>query len=165
MDVSEKLLDWQLEECSRLDGLRQAGDQLREVFAKARDGNERYRILLDFASRQDNTPDAEPNEEEMPCVAEEGAPPLFRVCCEELEQAGLLQVRRKEAFYRFPDMSKTGIAIFILGLTYKGRMELARLERERREASWWHRIKACLWTAICFTAGALVSAFIGWLFR
>ena len=51
------------------------------------------------------------------------------------------------------------------GITYKGRLELARLERERREASWWYRIKACLWTAICFTAGALVSAFIGWLFR
>lgn len=165
MFTNEELRNWESEEHSRLNELRRAGDWLCKAFAKAKNGDDRYRILLDFAARQDNPPEAKPNEEKMPCVAEEEAPPLFRVCCEELEQAGLLQVRRKEAFYRFPDMSKTGIAIFILGLTYKGRMELARLERERREASWWHRIKACLWTAICFTAGALVSAFIGWLFR
>lgn len=53
----------------------------------------------------------------------------------------------------------------ITGLTYSGRMELARLEREQREDSWWYKSKGCIWTAICFVVGSLVSAFIGYLFR
>lgn len=165
MFTDEELRNWESEEHSRLNELRRAGDWLRKAFAKAKNGDEQYRILLDFAAQQDNPPEAKLNEEKMPCVAEEGAPPYFLACCRELGEAGLMRWDRKEAFYRYPDMSKTGVAIFILGITYKGRLELARLERERREASWRHRLKAGLWTAFCFTAGSLVSAFIGWLFR
>lgn len=78
MVTAEELRNWELEECSRLDGLRLSGDFLCELFKKAKDDDARYRTLLDFASRQDNAPDAEPTEEEMPCVAEECAPSLFR---------------------------------------------------------------------------------------
>lgn len=165
MVTAEELRNWELEECSRLDGLRLSGDFLCELFKKAKDDDARYRTLLDFASRQDNAPDAEPTEEEMPCVAEECAPSLFRVCCEELERAGLLRTRRKEAFYRFPDMSRCGVAIFILGLTYRGRLELARLEREAYQRSWRFRLKEIAWNSLTFVVGAVVSAAIAWLFK
>lgn len=133
MFTDEELRNWESEEHSRLNELRRAGDWLCKAFAKAKNGDEQYRILLDFAARQDNPPEAKPNEKEMPCVSEEGVPPFFLACCRELGEAGLIRWNRKEAFYRYPDMSKTGVAIFILGITYKGRLELARLKREEEQ--------------------------------
>lgn len=161
MFTDEEWRNCEATECSRLNELRQAGDLLCKVFAKANDDEERCRLLLEFASRQDNALDAEPQEDEMPCVAEESAPPLFRVCCEELAQAGLLRMRRKETFYRYPDMGKIGVAIFILGLTYKGRLELARLNREANQRSWHHKLKWFLTLIL----GAVIPEFVRKLFK
>lgn len=53
----------------------------------------------------------------------------------------------------------------IMGLTYSGRMELARLEREKYLQSWECKLKYVLWQSLTFVVGALVSAMIGYLFR
>lgn len=62
-------------------------------------------------------------------------------------------------------MSRCGVAIFILGLTYRGRLELARLEREAYQRSWRFRLKEIAWNSLTFVVGAVVSAAIAWLFK
>lgn len=128
-----------------------------KAFENASDGVERYLVLLRlFASVHidDSTKPFFPTDIQFPIG--------FQDHVAELSKEDLVVTIPRQ----YVDaQSEQPVLYYDFLITYKGRLELARLERERREASWWHRIKACLWTAICFTAGALVSAFIGWLFR
>lgn len=164
MCIGEKLEAWAKKEWMRLGTLRRAGEALCDDFRGARDEATRYRVILSFAARQDNPFWTRPDTDEMPCVAEVEAPPFFRVCCEELTKEGLLRFEKREACYDL-EKNKYGIAYFLLGLTYKGRMELARLEQEIYLQSWKYKLKNVGWQSLTFIVGALVSAFIGYLFR
>lgn len=157
MCIGEKLEAWAKKEWMRLGTLRRAGEALCDDFRGARDEATRYRVILSFAARQDNPFGTRPDTDEMPCVAEVEAPPFFRVCCEELTKEGLLRFEKREACYDL-EKNKYGIAYFLLGLTYKGRMELVRLEREQKE------LKARKWRwiapALTFAAGVIFSTIV-----
>lgn len=132
-------------------------------FPKAKNETTRYLLILHLASTVSS-----PREGIIFLPKE--YPQFFWTHCRELEKEALLL---GEPFDKMIQVSQgdnkskiiEGPGYSLRGITYKGRLELARLERERREASWRHRLKEGLWTAFCFTAGSLVSAFIGWLFR
>lgn len=161
MFTDEELKALEKEEWEHHCALRRAGEVLCEDFKAARGEAARYRVILSFAARQDNPLEAKPDMDKIPCVAEVEAPPFFRVCCEELTKEGLLRFEEREACYDF-EKNKHGMAYFFLGLTYKGRMELGRLEREQEEFQtrnrrWCVRI---FWISL----GALISTLIATVF-
>lgn len=65
----------------------------------------------------------------------------FSEIAQELEASGLL---RRETF----PMPKGGALFLGWRLTYSGRLEFARLLRERRERVWWRKSLRALWLAL-----------------
>lgn len=58
-----------------------------------------------------------------------------------------------------------GEFIAIEFITYKGRIELARLKYEKSIKSWHYKFKDKLWSVICFILGALVSSVMPFLVK
>lgn len=130
------------------------------------DGERCYLVLLRFATKIANVSEDKSNESILPCIAEGVVPPLLLNCCRELERAGLLSLQRRETYYEYPDVeSGYGVVTVITGITYSGRLELARLEREAYQRSWRFRLKEIAWNSLTFVVGAVVSAAIAWLFK
>lgn len=158
---------WGQEELRNIDLLKKERAALCERFAKAETWDKKYLILLDFAARQDTprSPYEQLDETRLTCIPEKEMPPLFRVCCEELRDAGMLRFTREERFPYFPEDPTPTIVGIIHGTTYQGRLELARLKREIYQRSWRYKLKSLSWLLLPVIVGAVLSPFIAWLYN
>ena len=159
--------DWEQKELRNIDQLKKERAALCERFAKAETWDKKYRIILDFAARQDSPRSHHEQlaETRLTCIPEKEMPPLFRVCCEELRDAGMLRFTREERSPYFPEDPTTTIVGIIHGTTYQGRLELARLKREIYQRSWRYKLKSLSWLLLPAIVGAVLSPFIAWLYN
>lgn len=159
--------DWEQKELRNIDQLKKERTALCERFAKAETWDKKYRLILDFAARQDSPRSRKKrlNETVLTCIPEAEMPPLFKVCCEELRDAGLLRFTREEASPHFPNDLTPTVVGFIHGTTYQGRLELAKLEREVYQRSWRYKLKTLSLLLLPTIVGAVLSPFIAWLYN
>ena len=153
-------------ELERIAAVHKRGADFAARFRAEQDVQERQRLLLSFALKQDFVSDEPLNADKIPSFPQEGNQELF-ACCERLEYAGFILARQAPVAvsYEWYNLPREEWRLFILGITYKGQNELTRLERERREASWRHRLKEGLWTGFHSIFGSFVSNLVGRLFR
>ena len=161
------LRQWEHDELSDINRLKRERDVLCEHFANAKTWDGKYRIILSFAARQDSPRSHHEQlaEARLTCIPETEIPPLFRVCCEELRDAGMLRFTREERSPYFPEDPTTTIVGIIHGTTYQGRLELARLKREIYQRSWRYKLKSLSWLLLPAIVGAVLSPFIAWLYN
>ena len=128
-----------------------------KAFEKASDGLQRYLILLRlFSSLHLDDP-------EKPRFLPNFEFPIgFQDHVTELAIAGLVAITKSQQTIA---QEKQSVLYCHFRITYKGRMELARLEQEIYLQSWKYKLKNIGWQSLTFIVGALVSAFIGYLFR
>ncbi|MCI6589647.1 MAG: hypothetical protein MSB12_00855 [Lentisphaeraceae bacterium] len=130
----------------------------RREFEKALDGPQRYLLLLRlFASVHIDDPSETffPPDFQFPLGFQDHVIELVKAGLVAFVDSSLQPVQQNEIPVLFHHFL----------ITYKGRMELARLEQEIYLQSWKYKLKNIGWQSLTFIVGALVSAFIGYLFR
>ena len=110
---------------------------------------ERYLLMLEVAGRQ--TADQAPLR--FYTKKEEGL--LFNVIFE-LSDAGLIKSKAYREHGKTISDVRDCVAVF--GITYRGRMELGKLLRERRERVWWRRGLWALWRGLKYVLCAFAGA-------